>query len=166
VIELLAPFDLDVLLFDPYVTPDDEIAARARLVGLDELFERSSIVTVHAPLLPETIGMIGADQLGRLAPYSTVINTARGPIIDHGALEEAIKAGPIRAILDVTAPEPLPDGHPLRGLPGVVITPHLAGAQGNELRRLGASALREIELFTAGSPAAHPVEKAELAATA
>lgn len=166
VIDLLAPFDFDVLLYDPHVAADDPVAARARLVGLDELFDRSTIVTVHAPLLPETVGMVGRAQLQRLAPGSTVINTARGPIVDQRALEEAVRQRGLRAVLDVTSPEPLPAADPLRRLPGVTLTPHIAGALGNELRRLGASALREVELYAAGLPAAFPVHKETLAATA
>lgn len=166
VIELLAPFDLDVLVYDPYLTEGDPVLHGARAAGLDELFAASSIVSIHAPLLPGTIGMVGARQLELLPAGATLLNTARAPIVDEPALIAAVRDRGLRAVLDVTDPEPLPDGHPLRDLPGVVLTPHIAGALGNELRRLGASARREVELFVAGEPAAFPLTREALAATA
>ena len=166
VIELLQPFDIDVLLYDPYLAPGDPVLRSARRVSLDELFDRSTIVSVHAPLLPETIGMIGAAQLDLLPDGATLINTARAPIVDQEALTAAVRDRGLRAVLDVTDPEPLPAGHPLRALPGVVLTPHVAGALGTELRRLGECALHEVERFSAGEPAEHPVTKEALIAVA
>jgi phosphoglycerate dehydrogenase-like enzyme len=166
VIELLGSFDFEVLLYDPIISDLDPILRGARRVSLDELFERSTIVSVHAPLLPETRGMVGADELARMAPGSTLINTARAPIVDQAALTAALAAGRLKAILDVTDPEPLPLGHPLRSAPGVLITPHVAGALGNELFRLGESVVREAELFSENRAAAFPVQKDDLAAMA
>ncbi|WP_431279561.1 hydroxyacid dehydrogenase [Leifsonia poae] len=166
VIELLQPFDVEVLLYDPYLSADDAVHTAARQVTLDELFATSTIVSIHAPLLPETVGMVGPDQLALLPDGATVINTARAPIVDQDALEAAVRERGLRAILDVTDPEPLPADHPLRALEGVVITPHVAGALGTELRRLGECARREVELFVAGKPAEHPVTKEALIAVA
>jgi phosphoglycerate dehydrogenase-like enzyme len=157
VIELLGSFDFTVLLYDPYLADDDRVLDRATRVSLDELFRRSSIVSVHAPLLPETAGLVGGRQFDLMSPGSVLINTARGAIVDHDALVQAVRAKGVRAILDVTAPEPLPAGHPLRGLPGVILTPHVAGSLGNELRRLGESAVCELELLAAGRPPRSPV---------
>jgi phosphoglycerate dehydrogenase-like enzyme len=157
VIELLGSFDFTVLLYDPYVADDDPVLAGATRVSLDDLFRRSSIVSVHAPLLPETTGMVGSRQFDLMSPGSVLINTARGAIVDHDALVRAVRAKGVRAILDVTAPEPLPTDHPLRGLPGVILTPHVAGSLGNELGRLGESAVGELELLAAGRPPRSPV---------
>ncbi|WP_258066899.1 hydroxyacid dehydrogenase [Arthrobacter sp. GMC3] len=166
VIRLLSEFDFDVLLYDPIISKDDPILALAHQVGLDELFARSSIVSAHVPLLPSTIGMVGERELALLAPGSTFINTARAPIVDQRALIAAVRNRGIRAILDVTDPEPLPESHVLRTLPGVMLTPHVAGALGNEVRRLGESVVREVELFSRGFEAAYPVNKQDLAAMA
>jgi phosphoglycerate dehydrogenase-like enzyme len=166
VIELLGPFDFTVLLYDPYLADDDPVLARATQVTLDELFRRSSIVSVHAPLLPETTSLVGSRQFDLMSPGSVLINTARGAIVDHDALVRAVRAKGVRAILDVTAPEPLPAGHPLRGLPGVILTPHVAGSLGNELGRLGESAVRELELLAAGRPPKYPVRQESRATTA
>jgi phosphoglycerate dehydrogenase-like enzyme len=166
VIELLGSFDFNVLLYDPYVRDDDPVLARARPVGLDDLLRRSSIVSVHAPLLPETVGLVGRRELGLMRPSSVLINTARGAIVDHDALVAAVRANGLRAVLDVTEPEPLPAGHPLRTLPGVILTPHVAGSLGNELHRLGESAVRELEQLAAGRPPRFPVSGHSQATTA
>jgi phosphoglycerate dehydrogenase-like enzyme len=166
VIDLLGQFDFTVLLHDPYLPNADPVLTHAERVGLDDLFRRSSIVSIHAPLLPETAGMVGSRQLALMSPGSTLINTARGPIVDHEALANAVRSGGVRAILDVTAPEPLPAGHPLRELPGVILTPHVAGSLGNELRRLGESATQEVELLAAGRPPRCPVGRELLVTTA
>ncbi len=162
VIDLLGPFDFHVLLYDPRVRADDPVPRRVERTGLADLLRRSSIVSVHAPLLPETRGMLGSRQLALMSPGSVLINTARGDIVDHDALVGAVRDGGLRAILDVTSPEPLPAGHPLRGLPGVILTPHVAGSLGNELRRLGQSVTTELELFAAGRPPRSPVHEQSL----
>jgi phosphoglycerate dehydrogenase-like enzyme len=159
VIELLAAFDFSLLLSDPYLADDDPVLARCCRVPLEELFRRSSIVSIHAPLLPETTGMVGRRQLALMGPGAVLINTARGAIVDHDALVQAVRDKGVRAVLDVTAPEPLPADHPLRRLPGVILTPHVAGSLGNELRRLGESAACELELLAAGRPPRSPVRR-------
>lgn len=166
VIQLLGHFDLTVLLYDPVIDDGDPILASANRVELAELFRRSSIVSIHAPLLDETRGMVGAAELALLEPGATLINTARAPIVDQAALTDAVAAGRINAILDVTDPEPLPLSDRLRALPDALLTPHIAGALGNELHRLGESAATEVELFVAGRPPAYPIAKSDLAARA
>lgn len=166
VIDLLRPFDFEVLLYDPMIDERDPLLAGVRRVQLDELFTLASIVSVHAPLLPETIGMVGVRQLALLERGGTLINTARAPLVDQVALADAVAAGRLHAVLDVTDPEPLPAHDRLRTLPEVLLTPHVAGALGNELLRLGESAVREVELLAAGRPAAFPIRKADLAARA
>jgi phosphoglycerate dehydrogenase-like enzyme len=166
VIDLLEPFDFEVLLYDPVIDSADPLLAIVRRVGLDELFAESSIVSIHAPLLAETRGMVGAPELALLPDGATLINTARAAIVDQDALAVAVRDGRVHAILDVTDPEPLPIDDPLRASGAVLLTPHIAGALGNELLRLGASALREAELFAAGHPPAFPVLKSDLIAMA
>ncbi|MEZ0166868.1 hydroxyacid dehydrogenase [Kineococcus sp. LSe6-4] len=162
VVELLRPHDLRVLVHDPYV-PDAAIRALgAEPVGLPELFERSDVLSVHTPLLPETRGLVSADLLARLPDGATLINTARGAVVDNEALVVELRAGRLHAVLDVTDPEPLPAGHALWDCPNVLLTPHVAGSLGNELRRLTACAAGEVERFAAGLPFAHPVLRAAL----
>ncbi|MBM7169362.1 hydroxyacid dehydrogenase [Streptomyces sp. G44] len=139
-----------VLLTDPYVTPAEARALGAELCPLPELCAGSGIVTVHAPQLPETRGLLSEAMLGLIPDGGCVINTARGSLVDTEALARECGAGRLDAFLDVTDPEPLPAGHALLGLRNVLVTPHIAGAQGSEVRRLGEYAVAEVERYVAG----------------
>lgn len=162
VVDLLRPFDLDVLVADPYADPDAVSAASARLVDLDELVAASHTVTLHAPQLSQTYQMIDAARLAAMPNDTTLINTARGSLVDTAALTAECESGRLSAILDVTDPEPLPAGSPLYRLPNVVLTPHVAGALHGEGRRLAALALDELALLAAGEPLQHQVHRSTL----
>ena len=96
-------------------------------VGLDELLDRSQVVSLHTPLTPLTRGMIGAGELARMRPDAILVNTSRGGVVDTAALVEALRTGSILgAAIDVHETEPLPAGHPLTTFDSVVLTPHLA----------------------------------------
>jgi phosphoglycerate dehydrogenase-like enzyme len=161
VAERLRAFDLEVLISDPYLSEAEAAEMGTELVDLDTLFTRSDILSVHAPLLPETVGMVDARLLGLLQDGSVLINTSRGRIIDAAALEKECRSGRIDAVLDVTDPEPLPPDSPLLDLPNVFLTPHLAGAVGNEVARLGELAVGEVERFVAGAPLQHSISAAD-----
>ncbi|BCW48166.1 hydroxyacid dehydrogenase [Arthrobacter sp. StoSoilB13] len=163
VLERLQPFDFDVFLYDPTITDAEARRLGARPVSLNELMESSDIVSLHAPVLPETIGMIGAKQLAAMKDGSTLLNTARGELVDQAALTRELQAGRINAYLDVTHPEPLPAGDPLFALPNVWLTPHIAGSMGTELHRLTAYALDEVERYAAGLSPKFPVGLSDLA---
>ena len=157
VIEKLAASDVHVLLYDPYATPETAARLGVELVpDLEELASRSDILSIHAPEMPSTTGMISRRALAALPDGATLINTARGALVDQEALVDELRGGRLRAVLDVTEPDPLEPGHPLYSLPNVFLTPHLAGSMGNELRRLGHASLDEVERFVAGEPFAHP----------
>ncbi|MFJ8751641.1 hydroxyacid dehydrogenase [Streptomyces sp. NPDC102441] len=162
VIELLRVIEAEVLLYDPYVSRAEADLLGVTPVDLDTLVATSDVVTIHAPDTPETCGMIDARRIGLMRPGTLLVNTARGPLVDTEALTEHLVDGRLDAVLDVTSPEPLPAGHPLWDLPNVFITPHLAGAQGNEVGRLGALAVDELVRYAHGSPFAHPVRLADL----
>lgn len=124
-IELVDGFDLDVLVYDPYVDAADIEAVGAEKVDLDTLLERSRYVSVHAPLTDETRHLIDADALDRMREDAILINTARGPLVEYEALAEAVEAGDIAgAGLDVLPEEP-PDPAPLDH-DAIVYTPHVA----------------------------------------
>jgi glyoxylate reductase len=98
-------------------------------IPLDELLERSDFVSLHAPLTPQTRGLIGAAELERMQPSAILVNTARGPLVDTDALANALREGEIAgAGLDVTDPEPLPPDHPLLDAPNLVVAPHIGSA--------------------------------------
>ncbi|NEB74483.1 hydroxyacid dehydrogenase [Streptomyces sp. SID14478] len=140
-----------VLLCDPYVDQAEAERLGVERVGLAELCRRSGIVSVHAPQLPETRGMLSARMLALIPDGGVVINTARGALVDTEALAAECGTGRLSAYLDVTHPEPLPAGHPLLSLPNVLVTPHIAGAQGSEVRRLGEYAVEEVERLVRGA---------------
>jgi len=157
VVELLAPFDFTVLLYDPHVAPDDHICRQAELVSLDQLLVRSDVVSLHAPSLPSTRHMIGARELRLMQDGATLLNTARGALVDEAALLAELETGRISAVIDVTDPEiPAPDSAFFR-LPNVFLTPHIAGAIGTERARLGNLVADEVERFIAGEPLHHRV---------
>ncbi|GAB3261297.1 hydroxyacid dehydrogenase [Kineosporia babensis] len=151
-----------VLVTDPFADPHAVAAAGAELVPLPELLSRSDILTLHAPALENTRHIIGAPELALMPDSATLINTARGTLVDHEALTRECAAGRLHAVLDVTDPEPLPTGHPLLSLPNVMITPHLAGSLGSEVRRMSAHAITELERFALGKDFLTPVTAAEL----
>ncbi|MFF4252372.1 hydroxyacid dehydrogenase [Streptomyces sp. NPDC001663] len=162
VIELLAPFDLRVSLTDPYVAELRAAELGVSLLPLDDLLRTSDIVTVHAPETPRTHHLIGRRGLALMPDGSTLINTARGGLVDHDALVDELRAGRLNAVLDVTDPEPLPGDSPLYDLPNAFVTPHLAGSQGNELSRLGMTVAEEAARLRAGGDLAHPVDPGAL----
>lgn len=163
VIELLRPYDLRVLLHDPYVSDEEAAALGVRPVGLGELFAKSDVVSVHTPLLPATHKLVSRELLMSMRPDGVLVNTARGAVVDQDALTDVLLQNRIRAVLDVTDPDTLPSGHPLWECENALITPHLAGSQGNEWRRLVDLAVSETERWAGGDGFAHPVRRERLA---
>lgn len=152
VIHLLRPFDVRVLVYDPYLSDRDAGRLDVERVELDALFERSDIVSLHAPSIPATRHMVGAAQLQRLRDGALLINTSRGSVIDHDALAREAGAparsgapGRFRVVLDVTDPEPLPADHPLRHLPNVLVTPHTSGGGAYGYFKIGDMTLEALE---------------------
>lgn len=166
VLDRLETLQLRRLVADPTITADQAAALGAELVDLDTLMAESDVVSLHAPILPSTIGMIGPAQIAAMKDGATFINTARGVLVDHDALRAELATGRISAMLDVTHPEPLLPEDPMRSMPNVLLTPHLAGSHGLELRRMAESAVAEIERWAAGEPPRHGVTEAALAVMA
>jgi len=162
VIELLRPFDFTVLLTDPFVESAAASALGVRLVELDELLQTADIVSLHAPALPETRHMIDAARLRRMRDGATLINTARGALVDHTALETELRSGRLNAVLDTTEPEVLPADSPLYDLPNVFVTPHIAGSMGSETQRMATLAIDEIERYVRGEPLKHEIRASDL----
>jgi phosphoglycerate dehydrogenase-like enzyme len=128
--------------------------AREDLRGIDELPEllpEADAVVVLAPLTDTTRGLIGAAELAAMRDGALLVNAARGAVVDTDALVAEVTTGRLRAVLDVTDPEPLPDGHPLWSAPGVLtITPHLAGDSPASNARAAALAGDQLARFCAG----------------
>lgn len=163
VIELLAPYDLHLSVYDPYLDAvEAERLGVEKVDDLDLLCAGVDVLSLHAPDVEATRSMIGATQLAALRDGATIVNTARPALVDTAALEAELMSGRISGILDVTDPEPFPDDHPLLARPNVFVTPHIAGAVGNELHRLAELAVEEVERFARGEPPRYPVRRADL----
>ncbi|MFM9371468.1 hydroxyacid dehydrogenase [Streptomyces sp. Da 82-17] len=167
VIELLAPFDVRVLLHDPYVGAGEAAALGAELVDdLDALALRSDTVSLHAPQLPATRHLFDARRLALMPDGATLVNTARGSLVDTEALTRELRTGRLHAVLDHTDPEVLPADSPLFDLPNVLLTPHLAGSIGGELHRLADASISELARYARGLPFLDPVDPETLSRSA
>jgi len=154
--ELAAAFGMNVLAFDVREDAAADAPAGVELVGLDELFGRSDVVTLHCPLTDETLGLVDARRLGLMKETAFLINTARGPLVDADALAEALNAGRIAgAGLDVLPVEPPPvgpDSPALLTAANCFITPHIAWATRSARRRLMTAAVENVRAFLKGRP--------------
>ncbi|MFC0672686.1 hydroxyacid dehydrogenase [Brachybacterium hainanense] len=164
VAQMLAPFDVHVLISDPFLSVADADGLGAEKVELPELFSRSDVVSLHAPDVPSTRGMITGELLALMADGTTFINTARPALVDEDALRAELLTGRISAVLDVH--DRLAPDDPLWEVPTVEITPHIAGSLGNELHRMAQTALEDLELLLAGRPPRYPVDPSLVAITA
>ena len=120
--------------------------------ALPRLVPDADVVVILVPLTADTRGMVDAQFLDSMREGAVLVNAARGPIVDTGALLNAVQREHIRAALDVTDPEPLPDGHPLWTAPGVLITPHVGGAVERVFERGWRFAGEQVRRFVAGEP--------------
>jgi phosphoglycerate dehydrogenase-like enzyme len=150
VIRLLKQYEVDVLLYDPHVTPEEAAELGVEQVPLMDLMRRSEVVSLHAPALESTRRMLGREHFGAMKQHAIFINTARGMIVDEMALVDELRTGRIFAFIDVTNPEPPALDHPFRTLPNCVLLPHIAGAITNGCHRMGRSIVEQICEFADG----------------
>jgi len=151
--DLLRPFDLRCLTYCPFLPPSDAEREGVEPCSLEALFKESDVISLHTPAFPETVGMIRGSHFASMREGATFINTARGEVVNEAEMIEVLKARPdLTAILDVTFPEPAATDSPLRTLPNVLLTPHIAGSMGRECARMGRFAAEEISRFLVGSP--------------
>ncbi len=150
VIRFLQPFDVEILISDPYLTDDGAKTLGAKKVPIEDLIATCDVISLHAPVTDETKGMITREHLATIRDGAVFINTARGIILDHEALVDELRTGRFSAALDVTYPEPLPDGHELFAMENVVLTPHISGGTPEMALRQGEQAVRNLELFFSG----------------
>lgn len=134
-------FSMDIYAYDPYF--DEAFAAEygVKRAEQEEIFSQCDYITLHLPVLPETVGIVNKENLARMKPTAYLINAARGPLVDEEALYEALKSGSIMgAALDVYSSEPLKDS-PLFELDNVVFTPHIGGTTLEASRAMGKLAI-------------------------
>ncbi|MBO3832381.1 MAG: hydroxyacid dehydrogenase [Candidatus Brockarchaeota archaeon] len=150
-VKLLKPFEVDVIVYDPYVEPSQAAACGVRKADLNGLLSRSDVVTLHAASTPETRHMIGEKELRLMKPTAYLINTSRGALIDENALVKALKEKWIAgAALDVFEQEPLETSSPLYDLENVFLTPHVAGGSDESMRNLFGTIVEDFKRFFSG----------------
>ncbi|MCZ6891139.1 MAG: D-glycerate dehydrogenase [Chloroflexi bacterium] len=139
-------FEMTVLYYDPVRRPEaEETYGLTFCPDIPSALKEADFVSLHVPLTPDTRHMMGRDYLKLMKPTAILVNTARGAIVDHQALYEALRDGVIAgAGLDVTEPEPIPPDHPLLTLPNVVVTPHVGSASLQTRREMALLAARNI----------------------
>lgn len=157
-LDLLAPFGVDVSVYDPYI--DNERLADygfAGRTGLKDLFQEADVVSIHAAKTRETIGMVDAECLAQLPDGALLVNTARAAIIEQEALFDELRTGRISAALDVFKPEPLPVNSELRDFENVLLVPHRAGIPSQ--RRIAEAMTEEVERFVTGNSLRHRIPR-------
>ena len=159
---LVAPkaqaFGIKVIAHDPFAKPEIFKAANVESVDLDTLFKTSDYVSVHAPLLPATRGMMNAAAFAKMKKGAYIVNTARGPLIDEPALIAALDSGQIGgAGLDVVAAEPLAKDSPLLGRDNVIISPHTAFYSIEALNELQTKCATDVARVLSGEKAVYPI---------
>jgi D-3-phosphoglycerate dehydrogenase len=152
-------FGLRVIAHDPLVAPEVLAAAGVEAVGFDQLLQLSDFVSIHAPLLPATRGLFNADAFRKMKKGAVLINTARGPLVDEGALIGALDAGHLGgAALDVVELEPLPKTSKLLGRDDIVLTPHTGFYSVEALEELQTKCATDVARVLAGEPPVYPVK--------
>jgi D-3-phosphoglycerate dehydrogenase len=147
-----------VLAHDPYVAKDALTAAGVEGVSFDDLLARSDFISVHAPLLPATRGLMNAAAFAKMKKGACLINTARGPLVDETALAAALDSGHLGgAALDVMMTEPLPKDSPLLGRENVILTPHVAYYSVEALEELQSKCASDVARVLSGEKANYPI---------
>jgi phosphoglycerate dehydrogenase-like enzyme len=150
---MMAGFDVELT----YVARTAREGVRA-MTDLPDLLPHADVVVVIVPVTPETTGMVDAAFLAAMPDGALLVNAARGVVVDTDALLAELSRGRLRAALDVTEPEPLPEGHPLWSAPGLLLTPHVGGAVPETNARAAAAVTDQIGRILAGEPLANVVD--------
>jgi len=151
IVEMLRGLDLQWRVYDPYASRELQKTYRVQFVPLQSLLRRSTLLVLTAALTDETRGMLGAANLSRLPDGAFVINIARGGLMDLHALTREVRSGRLRCAIDVTDPvEPLPPKHPLRRLPGAILTPHIGGGSSKARHEMADDLVDDLERYFRG----------------
>ena len=166
VIGLLKPFGCDIMVYDPYLSDEEARLLDVRPVTLEELFADADIISVHAPITPETRRMITRAHFESIRYGALFVHTARTWVLDQDALTDELHKNRFNAFIDVFEPEPLPADHPLRNLDNVFLSPHVSGHTSESRLRLVEEIARDIQRFFNDQPLrlAVPYEKLSIMA--
>jgi phosphoglycerate dehydrogenase-like enzyme len=151
VCELLKPFGMKVLAYDPFASIETAKALGVELCSLEDVFRRADVVSLHTPWLKETEGLITGAHFASMKAGASFINTARGAVVREEEMIAVLQQRPdLFATLDVVYPEPPATDSPLYTLPNVIVTPHIAGAVGTECQRMGRYMVEELTRYLHG----------------
>ena len=155
-------FEMEFVVYDPYVPPSHVVGLGGRAVELDQLLRDSDVVTVHCPRNEETTGLIGARELNLMRRHAILLNLARGGIVEEQALCEALQNGTIAgAAIDAMSTEPPPAGHPFFKLPNLLLTPHIGAGTSEATFRGEWGAVEEVVRVLEGKRPLNPVIELE-----
>ncbi len=158
VIQMLKPYQLEVLVYDPFLSEEDACRLGARKASLEEIFETCQTISNHVANLPETVGMFDYRLFSRMKENGVFLNTGRGAQVAEEDLIRALEEQPGRtAVLDVTWPEPPVEGSRFYTLENVFLTPHIAGSAGMEVARMGEYMLEEFRKLERGESCQYEV---------
>ena len=153
VVARLRPFRCRILVYDPLAKPADIEDAGATPVALSDLLAQTDVITLHCPSTPETRGMLNSESLAKTRPGVSIINLARGDLIDPNSLLVALQTGHVSAAaLDVFNPEPIPADHPILKLDNVIVASHIASTSVPAVRKLRETAARLALMALNGEP--------------
>jgi phosphoglycerate dehydrogenase-like enzyme len=162
-VELMSGFRLRWLIYDPYVPKSLEKRYPVRFVGLSPLLRRANLLVLTAALTDKTRDILSGDRLAQLPDGAVVINIARGGLLDLNSLTKEVRRRRLRCAIDVTDPqEPLPVGHPLRRMPGAIVTPHVAASNRRVRHEIAEVVTSELERFFSGKSVQNRVHRAML----
>jgi len=159
VLEKLKGYDVKPYCYDPYLSDERRRELGAESMALDEMFGTCDAVSVHAPDIESTRGMITGEHFRSMRDGAVFINTARGRIVRESEMIDVLRAGTITAFIDVTDPEPPESDSPLYTLPNVFLTPHHSGSGGDEVHRQGDYVVEELRRFLKGEAPRYPVTR-------
>jgi len=159
VLEMLKDYEVETFCHDPFLGEERARELGATPIGLDDMFRRCDVVSVHAANLPSTEHMVTGSHFRSMKDGAVFINTARGRTVKEDEMIEVLKEGRIFAFIDVTDPEPPEPDSPLYELSNVFLTPHMAGSVGEECRRQGAYVVEEVRRYCQGQPPLYPVTR-------
>ena len=158
VAEMLKAYNLGVLVYDPFLSDEKVDALGVKKVSLDELFKSCRVVSNHLANNEATKGILQYSHFSSMLPYATFINTGRGAqVVEDDLVRILREREDLTALLDVTYPEPPVKDHPFYTLENCILTPHIAGSAGQEVRRMGAYMARELECYLKGDKCAYEV---------
>ncbi len=158
VIDLLKPYKLEIYVYDKFMSEEQALSLGVKKVELDTLFSECDVISNHLANVPATVGIITKELLAKMKPYATFINTGRGAQVDENGLIEVLRdREDLCALLDVTTVEPLDPSSELYKLDNAFLTPHIAGSQANEVKRMSDLIVDELERYLHGEPCLYEI---------